>query len=189
MKLSKNLSLLMFVIVMGVGSAFAATTQTQTTNVTIASILSIEIAEAPDSTFGSGAIPWININPNNSPVPPTGHVITKSDVGLICRNNQGTWYLKIHMTGATLENKIWCFTFPTKVINRNTSTQADGMLNGIMNCVRPTPYTLYTSGSNDSLNTPHGTFFGIDYGLALSEQLEAVMTHTGTITYTITRSP
>ena len=172
-------------------NAFAAvTTLTQSATVTIASVLSIEFASLTDSTFGSGTIPWTSVTPDSSVVYPTGHVTTKPDVGLICKyNGAGSWYTKMNFTTTTLTDKIsrWI----SQPVNRNTTpgTPTNGTV------VTPDDWvvipaaatTVYTSG-NDSLNTPLGTYIGVNLSLN-PVGLSTGTTYTGTITYTITTTP
>ncbi|MDP2912902.1 MAG: hypothetical protein Q8N91_02725 [Candidatus Omnitrophota bacterium] len=82
-KIFGSLSLLAIVMAMVAGSAFAATTQTQTATVSVASILSIEFASTTDTTFGGGGIPWTSIDPTSNLVYPTGQASTKAETAVI----------------------------------------------------------------------------------------------------------
>lgn len=190
--MKKLFVILIMVMVVGVlaTGAFAVTTLSQSANVTLASVLSIEFASTTDSTFGSGTIPWTNVDPASSVVYPTGHLTTKSDVGLICRyNGAGAWYAKMNLTTTTLTGKLsrWI----SQPVNRNTTpgTPTNGTVTGLNSWVviPATATTVYTSG-NDSLNTPLGTFIGVNYSLNPTG-LSTGTAYAGTITYTITTTP
>lgn len=189
--MKKLFGILIMVVILGAlaTSASAVTTLSQNANVTLASVLSIEFATTTDSTFGSGTIPWTSVDPASSVVYPTGHLTTKSDVGLICKyNGAGSWYAKMNLTTTNLTGKLsrW-ISQPT---NRNTTTATNGSVTGLDSWVviPAVAATVYTSGLNDSLNTPLGTFIGVNYSLNPTG-LATGTAYTGTITYTITTTP
>ena len=190
--MKKLIGMLILAMVIGglATDGYAAATLTQATNVTVASVLSAEFASTTDSTFGSGAVPWTNVIPTANLVRPTGHVSTKPDVGIICTYNgiAAIWYLKMSFASATLAGKI--SKYMSQPINRNTSSATNGTVAGGANtwqAIPATAATVYTSG-NDTLNTPLGTFCGMDFGLN-PEGLLTGTSYTGTITYTITTTP
>ena len=188
----KKIIALAVMVLLSATAAYAGTTVSQTANATLAGVLSIEFANTTDTTFGGGAINWTAIDPSlGTVINCTGHSGTKSDTAVICKYN-GTltaWYLKMGIAG-TLATKIKFYM--AQPINRNTSTATNGTL------AVPTPAagadwpviwssttTAYTSGTNDTVNTPFGTFVALDYGLNPTGLVSGTA-YSGTITYTIT---
>ncbi|MDP2912903.1 MAG: hypothetical protein Q8N91_02730 [Candidatus Omnitrophota bacterium] len=171
-------------------NAFAATTQTQNTNVTIASVLSIEFASTSTTTFGSGTISWVNVDPTSSLIYPTGgHVAGKADTAVICKyNGAGNWALKMKFESSNLTYRKLRFYMAQPTYN---GVATNGTL------VDWTPYfgadwypvplidaTVYTSGTMDRTNVPNGTFVGISYGLN-PQDLTAGVSYSATIIYTV----
>ena len=189
MKKLAGILIMEMVIVLATTSAFAVTNLTQSASVTIASVLSIEFATTTDSTFGSGTIPWTSITPDSTVVTPTGHVTSKPDIGLICKyNGAGNWYAKVNLATTTLTGKL--SRYISQPTNRNTSTATNGTVTGLdaWTVIPALATTVYASGTNDSLNTPLGTFIGVNFALDPTG-LATGSTYTGTITYTITTTP
>jgi len=188
----KKLLAIAVMVLLSTTTAYALTTVTQSATATIAGALSIEFANTTDTTFGGGAINWTSIDPSlGNLINCTGHLTTKSDTAVVCKYN-GTatkWYLKMNITGTLASYVKYYMGQP---INKNTSTATNGTL------AVPTPgvgqdwpvipgtaTTAYTSGTNDTVNTPFGTFVGLDYGLNPTGLVSGT-TYNGTITYTIT---
>lgn len=188
-KLQMMLSIVI-AIAFAAGSAFAATTQTQTTTVTVASVLSIEFASTVDTTFGSGAISWVNIDPTSSLVYPTGgHVAGKADTAVICKyNGAGNWALKMRFQSSNLTFRKLRFYMAQPTYN---GVATNGTLFDWVPYYGadwpPVPIidaTVYTSGTMDRTNVPNGTFVGINYGLN-PQDLTAGVSYSATIIYTV----
>ncbi len=182
-------------IVMGLvaTSAYAATSLSQSASVSVQSILSVEFASTADCTFASGSLPWTNVDPSVDYIRPTGSYSTKSDVGLYCRHNgsAAAWYLKMKLTTTNLTGKLYRM-IPQPNLRDEAGTKTDGTVAGNAKDwfqIPATDTTVYTSGSNDKVNTPHGTYVGINYALRPEGLVNGGTGYSATIYYTITTTP
>lgn len=169
-------------------SAMAVSLPAQNVSITVQTALSIEYDTAANCTFPGTTIPWTNINPVSTLEYPTGgHSATKPDVGVICKNNGATWYLKMNLTTTNLTGKI--SRSISQPVNRNTSTATNGTVAGGVDAwvVVPAAATNVYTSNNDTVNTPLGTFVGIYYGLNPTG-LQNGTSYTGTITYTLSNT-
>jgi len=190
-KLFVSISVLMAMALVVSGAAFAATTATQTANVSVASLLSIEFAPAGQSTVGSGNLNWTSITPTSNVINIDGHSTTKSDTAVICKyNGTGNWALKMKFvnTGtATLEGKLKYYMgmpYYNGVAANGTLGNPTPGLGQDWPVVPNTDLTVYTAGTLDKTNVPNGTFVGIDYAIN-PEGLNTTGSYSGTITYTV----
>ena len=180
-------------------SAFALTTVSQSANVSVAALLSVEFASATDTTFGSGTVPWTSVVADSAFIYPTGHVTTKPDAGVICKSNgAATWYIKLGFSSANgLNGKISRYisglgaSNTGGVTNRNTGAVTP---NGAIatpdawTVIPTTATTVYSSGANDTNNAPDGDGVWINYNLNPTGLVTGTA-YTGTLTYTIATTP
>ncbi|MBI5144379.1 MAG: hypothetical protein HZA30_04865 [Candidatus Omnitrophica bacterium] len=193
--MKKLIGILIMALMIGVlaTGAYAVTTLNQSASVTLASVLSAEFANTTDSTFGGSTIPWTNVDPSSNLVRPTGYSTTKPDVGIICKYNGAAtaWYLKMNFTSTTLSGKIKKYMSQPTIWNGTSSVATNGAVAGgadTWQAIPSTAATVYTSGANDKVNTPYGTFCGMNFALDPTG-LATGTTYSGTITYTITTTP
>lgn len=186
-------SLIMVIaMAMMAGNVFAANTQTQIISVGVASVLSVEFAEAGATNkvaLGVGTITWTGADASLSQVYPVGgHVDGYSDIGLICKyNGAGNWALKMKFVSGNMAGKLRYY-MGQPYYNGETT---DGTL-GNAAPAEGTPWPIipstdinaYISGSEDRINVPNGTFVGISYALDPSG-LTPGTSYGGTVTYTI----
>jgi hypothetical protein len=156
-------------------SSFAATTVTTPVTATAGGALSIRLA------------PIVNWCPADQTV--TG----QSDVGVYCMSNSGsTWYLKMKIadTTGTLGTAPGVYRFINGATNRNTGLAANGTVafNNVWHKIDTADEVTYSSGTNDTVNTPFGTCIGVTYSLQSLVGVNTGVAYASTITYTITLS-
>ena len=180
-----------------VTGAFAATSATQSVSIGVKETLALELAS--DAALGTGAISWSNVEPTSTLIyPDGGHVSGKSDVGVRCKSNRaGGWQLKLEFNAGQPEvaNKIkYYMALPTF---GGTATVPGTPGNGTLANTPPAAGfdwpvipngVVYTSGGNDSINTPNGSYAGISYALDPTG-LQTGTPYSGAIVYTITAKP
>jgi len=163
-----------------------------TITVTASNIFSAGFYTDPNVIY-STTIPFSNVDPSKSLVYPNARSEDdgKSDTGLVCISNVGVpWYLKLqasYSAGLPKDSVKYYYSQPW---NRNTGNRADGTLTNT-EAWRPVPEdptTIYTSGSDDTVNAPFGTLSTFSFavnptGLA-SDRSYAVA-----VTYTMTTAP
>lgn len=163
-----------------------------TINLTATSVFSIEFY-VDQNVIYSTTVPFSNVDPTQSLVYPNGRREDdgKSDTGVVCTSNTGDpWFLKIQgVYSAGLPDNSLKFYY-SQPWNRNTGSQTSSGLtyNAQWLNLPKEPTTIYTSGNEDTVNTPFGTLstfsFAVDPRGLSSEQTYAVA-----VTYTMTTSP
>jgi len=195
----KKIIVLTIMAMLVASAAYALTTVSQGASATIGTAMSIEFASTTDTTFGGGNIVWAAVDPSaGSHIAPdsadrTGLPTAKMDTAVICKyNNTQKWQLKMYINGGTLAGKVRFYE--AKPVRGATAG------NGTMYAGQPVPAgsnwpfiptsdtAIYTSGTNDTINTPFGSFCGISYALDPTG-LSSGTTATGTINYTIVQVP
>jgi len=173
-----------------------ADTVTQPGQITFqgATTLSVALEGGTYSTFGAGTISWSNAVGSSNLIYATGHSSSKSDIIVICQyNGTGTgWALKMNFTSSDALAGKMKFYMGQPTYN---SVSTNGTLGF------PTPgggqdwpfipgsaATIYTSGSNDKINTTNGTWCGISFAIT-PVGLAAGVQYSGVITYTIVELP
>jgi len=194
----KKIFVLTLVALLSATAAYAATTVTQSATASVAGTMSVEFADTTDTTFGGGAINWNSVDPAlGNLIPPTGAARgtgAKMDTAVICKYNGSStaWYFKMSITG-TLAGKIKYYM--PQPVNRNTSLPTNGVVAGgtppagsDWPVIPSAATTGYTSGTNDTVNTPFGSFVALNYALNPTGMVSG-SSYSGTITYTITTTP
>ena len=171
---------------------FAALTATSAATVTLASALSVEF----DTVNGqlNGTLNWTAANPVLYQYA-DGHSAIKSDVALICKNNNSTqgWTLKMHYVGTGTNpmaaNKLYRYIGQPTMNSTSTGHAAVGQdaWTAIPLTTATTVYSA-TGADIDKNNLPNGTFVGVNVGLDPAG-LVAGISYTATITYTVANIP
>jgi len=121
-------------------------------------------------TDPASGLPITDIDPTSDLNYLDGHSTSKSDLAVICKSNSATgWHLTSTVSG-TLTGKVIYYMGQPTYWNGTTSVPTDGRLgNRPPTSGQPWPVlpsnTIYTSGSNDGINTPEGTYCGMDLGV------------------------
>jgi len=187
--MKKLIGIIIMAMVIGVAvNAYAATNISQSASASVAAVLSVEFSTY--GTFNNGSIPWTTVDPSSDYIRPTGSATTRSDVALVCRYNgsAANWYLKMRLTTSNLTGKIYR-QIPQPNLRDPAGTPTTGTVAGNTTdywVVPATDTTVYTSGSNDRINTPNGTFVGVNYALRPEGLQNGGAGYSGTLYYTIT---
>jgi hypothetical protein len=163
-----------------------------TISVTAANIFAVEFYTDQNVIY-STTIPFSNIDPSGSLIYPNARSEDdgKSDTGVVCISNVGTqWYLKlqaVYSAGLPTGSVKYYYSQPW---NRNTGNRANGTLTNTESwrSVPETPTTIYTSGSDDTVNAPFGTLSTFSFAVD-PKGLTSGSAHTVAVTYTMTTVP
>ena len=164
-----------------------------TVSVTASTVFSMEFY-VDQNVIYSTTVPFSNVDPQESMVYPNGRAENdgKSDTGVVCITNMGDpWYLQIqgvYSEGLPEDSVKYYYSQPW---NRNTGQETTGSLSaGTVDwrAVPSTPSTIYTSGADDTINTPFGTLSTFSFAVD-PRGLSADMTYTVSVTYTMTTAP
>ncbi len=192
LRLKKILAII--VIFLALTHCVIAIEQSTNTSVTItaSTVFGIEFY-TDDKIIYSTAIPFSDVDPSKSIAYPNGRAEDdgKSDTGVVCITNVGApWYFNIkadYSEGLPEGSIKYYYSQPW---NRNTGYQTNGTLTNNVEW-RPLPKeasTIYTSGSDDTVNAPFGTLstfsFAVNPGGLSSGEV-----YTVAITYTMTTAP
>ncbi len=163
----------------------------------------------PNIQFPSGGpILFTDVDPSETIVYPDGRAENdgKSDVGILCLSNIGQqFYLKIHMTSATIEDDNLVVYIPAKAYNRNQDPSEE--LGGVQHSEgwyplwKDTPHTVYMADSNHWNTLSWGTLLTFSFALIPSGQFTpdvgvpcngtplSAGSHSATIYYTMSTTP
>jgi hypothetical protein len=177
-------------------SSFAATTVTTPVTATAGGALSIRLAPIADGFSTNGSLISFSVDVDDYLVnwcPADQTVTGQSDVGVYCMSNSGsTWYLKMKIadTTGTLGTAPGVYRFINGATNRNTGLAANGTVafNNVWHKIDTADEVTYSSGTNDTVNTPFGTCIGVTYSLQSLVGVNTGVAYASTITYTITLS-
>jgi hypothetical protein len=161
-------------------------------NLTATSIFSIEFY-VDQNVIYSTTVPFSNIDPTETLVYPNTRSENdgKSDTGVVCISNLGVpWHLQIqgrYSEGLPENSLKFYYSQPW---NRNTGEQTSGGLtyNAQWLAMPEEGTTIYTSGSEDTLNTPFGTLSTFSFAVD-PRGLSSERTYTVSVTYTMTTTP
>ena len=169
---------------------------TSTVTATVSSVFSASFFnDATSMVYPTGGpLMWTNVNPaEGTIIKPDGNHTGKSTLGVVCLSNiNATWCLKVGVTSATLQGKMKYYM--SQPVDRNTGGLASGGLgNGTpadgadwpLIGTTAAPTKVYTSGTGDKNNAPYGTLCSLTLGLNPTG-LATGVSHTGTVTYTMT---
>ena len=161
-------------------------------NLTASSVFAIEFY-VDQNVIYSTTVPFSNVDPTQSLVYPNGRREDdgKSDTGVVCTSNTGApWFLKIQgVYSAGLPDTSLKFYY-SQPWNRNTGSQTSGGLtyNAQWLALPQEPSTIYTSGNEDTVNTPFGTLSTFSFAVD-PRGLSADQAYTVAVTYTMTTAP
>lgn len=163
-----------------------------TVNVTAASAFSMEFYTDQNVIY-STTVPFSNVDPTESLVYPNGRAEDdgKSDTGVVCITNVGnSWYLQIQATFSEGLPETSVKYYYSQPWNRNTGVESNGKLTDTADwrSIPASPVTIYTSGSDDTINTPFGTLSTFSFALD-PKDLGADQAYSVSVTYTMTTTP
>ena len=190
-KILLSLILVLSVIFAGSYVYAAEAAQNSSVTVTVGSIFEASFFDQNISYPTGGPLTWTNVDPQSNLERPDGYTVGQGDVGLVCITNTGdTWYVKLNLTTATLDDKA-LFYLPQPT-NRNLSSDSDGTLayatpgaGDAWPVIPDTATVVYTAGYNDTINSPFGTLLSFNFAIDPTG-LTAGSSHNATITYTMT---
>lgn len=186
--------LILAVIVLGLPHKVHAldSSVSTTINLTATSIFSMEFY-VDQNVIYSTTVPFSNVDPAQTLVYPNARSENdgKSDTGVVCISNIGVpWHLKIQgrYSEGLPEN---CLKFYySQPWNRNTGYQTAGGLtfNAQWLPIPEEGTTIYSSGSEDTVNPPFGTLSTFSFAVD-PRGLSSERTYTVAVTYTMTTTP
>ncbi|MFH1997059.1 MAG: hypothetical protein ABIJ27_08760 [Candidatus Omnitrophota bacterium] len=196
----KKLAMITLALAFVVGvaaSSFAATTATTAATASASNALAIAFAPITDGPSTNGAAISFTVDAADYAAgwaPADQFVSGKSEVGVYCYDNSGsTWYLKMNIVDAALGGNlstVGVYRYINGATLRNTGGGANGTVvdNGVWSKIPTLSTTVYTSGANDTNNTPLGTGIFVGYSLQDLTGLASGVAYSSTITYTITET-
>ncbi|MFC1577018.1 hypothetical protein ACFL3N_01625 [Candidatus Omnitrophota bacterium] len=180
--------------IMAPGTLLADTSLATSVSASVGSAFKMEFYE-PDGTsiMFSTSVPFSTIDPSETFALPDGREVgdNKSDVGIICKSSDSTaWYLKIGITAGNLPFGTLKYYLSQPTMWDGTSgVTTDGTIDpspaGWSDIPVSSQKTVYSSGSIDTVNTPHGTLCTINFQIN-PQGLNADTAYNATVTYTIT---
>ena len=181
-----------------VAYAGAPVSLTSNVNANVAGVFSMEWEDnvpTVEVTYANGGpLPFTNIDPTLSQVNTDGYVNTKSDIALICKSNEATtWGIKTSVSAGLLTGKLLYYMGQPTMWNGTASVPTNGLLANTVPApgdpwpVIPENSVIYTSGGNDTINTPFGSYCGMSIAINPSG-LVSGSAPVATITYTMTQA-
>ncbi len=207
--------LVLMIVVMMSGYVFASESQINSSvTASVDGTFSVEFyprpgLDDPDANIqfpSGGPITFTNVDPTETIVYPDGRAEGdgKSDVGILCLSNTGEqFYLKIHMTSATVDDDNLIVYIPANVTYRNDGSTLGGVQHseGWYPLWKDSAHTVYQADSNHWNTIPWGTLMTFSFALVPSGKFTPSQgqpcngeplssgSHSATIYYTMTTTP